>query len=469
MKKIFFILIAVIGISFPFFSHAATTMENPYQTTTSTQNFGFIQYLGDLTGIEFDRVRFYADAAASYYDLNTAILRINCSTGAVVDTPSGWNNINSGDIPGNNLYEMSFASTTGSGCYTLYTYGNSTIDSVTLSSGSGNDFTDLACSVTTHPADYRCGGSTEAYPMFIQLCNGTCEDPYIPPENTPFIEHTFPYDTATVSGADYYPHGTYRFNDIRDGIITYAVSTSSDIYTTSRYLKMIKTGVFSTGITTSTWAFVMPATFKNYFNLSAATTTMYAEAILYNGDGSINSSSTISFIVDITDTTPTEGQNLYGPYLEGGAWGVGNSDDLPESDYLFEYETCVGTGVFSATVLDDFFCGVRNIFRYVGNNILQPHAAVKNTFKTALQNFQSVPPFSFVYETKNVLEAAIENATTSAATVTIPIYGHGNFTILTPTTLEDIAGTTTTQAIFDTLENMIWLGTGIIIVATIIL
>jgi len=117
----------------------------------------------------------------------------------------------------------------------------------------------------------------------------------------------------------------------------------------------------------------------------------------------------------------------------------------------------------------DIGCQMKKAFFAVIDFIIIPHDFVKSAWTNALDYAKSTFPFNIIYETSETVQTIgnAEASSTTANTWEVQIKGD-TFTLLTSSTLAGVMGTSTKAVVFTFLENFIWLGTGLIILFTLI-
>lgn len=128
-------------------------------------------------------------------------------------------------------------------------------------------------------------------------------------------------------------------------------------------------------------------------------------------------------------------------------------------------DTCEIQVIFSAGV---FSC-IRELIVDVADFLFFPHQTTLDLLTDNLDLFKFVFPFNIFFDFQQTAIAALNNnASSTSLTSTFVLRtprGNANIDILTPTMLEDTIGTTTTNKLFEIETNLIWLGTGLAILA----
>lgn len=99
--------------------------------------------------------------------------------------------------------------------------------------------------------------------------------------------------------------------------------------------------------------------------------------------------------------------------------------------------------------------------------LIVPPKEASDYFSDGLRALQTQFPFSIFFTLEKNLETAIKNAS-STTTLSFDIPNIGTLTALTSSTLQQVVGTSTKNAIFEVIENIIWLATGITILVIFI-
>lgn len=123
---------------------------------------------------------------------------------------------------------------------------------------------------------------------------------------------------------------------------------------------------------------------------------------------------------------------------------------------------------FSSGTIAGIGCSMRKAGAGILGFLVKPPDAVNTYLNDAFENLKHAFPFSIAFEVKDSIQNAVTNAPTTTTTLAFTIPGHGTYTVLTPTTLDDTIGSSTKAQVFQVIKYVIWLGTGIIIFTTII-
>jgi len=401
----FFALLGVIFISwfaFVYRAEAATVLENPYDTENSGSAFSFLQYLGDLEGLSFDRARFWLDPAAPHYDVNTYIGVVNCSDGS----PISWlitDNINQPNTPGLTLFEASFASTTATAgqCYTAYIFGNSEggIENIKLSP-SDNDFTAAArYSASGHMSDFVDGGTALDYPMFFQLCNGACEDPVVGP---PPDEISITYPENATSTADFAIFSTsynlYSTTTNPSIFILYDTASSTIASATSSVSTALYRDYLIISTATGT---AITSVVPKYHNLTIGQ-TYYAKAFLQDFGSCPVIGPCLNPSVSVLDESPMISFTVSGPGAMSTYFPTPTST-ATSSEWVL---TCdEQDGLFSKSIC--------YVFKYT----LFPSGSTLEAYSDLRDDLSNKPPFGYFSLVSSAINDINFSATSSSSTV----------------------------------------------------
>jgi len=126
-------------------------------------------------------------------------------------------------------------------------------------------------------------------------------------------------------------------------------------------------------------------------------------------------------------------------------------------------------GFFTSSTVNGLVCGLKKIAFQIIGWLIVPPKNILNEFTSSWNSIKTVFPFNVIYETSETTQeiANTEASSTTANTWSVSIK-NTNFTLLTSTTLESVMGSSTKAQVFEFLENFIWLGTGAIILFTVL-
>jgi len=148
-----------------------------------------------------------------------------------------------------------------------------------------------------------------------------------------------------------------------------------------------------------------------------------------------------------------------------------NPDVPPFLSNLFEGQRRIS--LFGDDPCDDLADIGSTTIRNFIECLFQPRASTTDAFKTVLQDFTGFFPFNVFFDFKNTTLREIENQTGTTGlpfdvVISTPANRNNEVRILTPTSLEDNFGSTTKDKWFEIQRNVIWLATGILMLAFVL-
>jgi len=224
--------------------------------------------------------------------------------------------------------------------------------------------------------------------------------------------------------------------ETRSLIINYATTTTLIETPTTNTLQDIITG-YPLNSYSADFVYIMPKTNSIANN---ATTTWFAQALLYNLNTLIGSSDITTFYIQPSSTG----------YIGGSIGGDLYPTKITTStvEYPKQTQRCEFT---------DILCHISNLWATFYNLMILPIPQARIDLRNAIYQFQSIPPFSYYFTTLGVVRDASNNynvATTTTLALTIQGLKGENLSLVTinSSTLKTAITVTTSTTIFGTQQ-----------------